>query len=56
VIVAVLAESASLALAAGEPEVGERQLQRARRAGLAYQRTARQSGFRDCADVVPSPP
>jgi hypothetical protein len=51
-----LSESASLALAAGEPEVAEDQLRQARRTGRAYQRTARQSGFRDCANVVPSPP
>jgi hypothetical protein len=51
-----LSESASLALAAGEPEIGRRQLQRARQAGRAYQRAARQSGFRDCADVVPPRP
>lgn len=51
-----LSESASLTLAAGEPEIAEDQLRQARRTGRAYQRTARQSGFRDCANVVPSPP
>jgi hypothetical protein len=55
-LAAVAQEAAALALAAGEPEVGQRQLQRARQAGRAYQRAARQSGFRDCADVVPPPP
>ena len=51
-----LSESAWLALAAGEPEVGERQLQRAGQTGRAYQRAARQSGFRDCVDVLPPSP
>jgi hypothetical protein len=51
-----LSESAWLALAAGEPEVGERQLQRAGRTGRGYQRAARQSGFHDCADVLPASP